>query len=214
MDWPADQVIRQKVADLVPYAKNARLHSPEQVQQLANSIRQWGWTKPILVDEQGGIIAGHGRVLAAQMLELSTVPAMVARGWSETQKRAYVVADNKLALNGSWDDFLLRTELEELKTEGFDLALAGFSDLELEGLQAPDTDPSAEWAGMPEFNQPGEASFRTIVMHFQDQEAVNTFAALIGQPLSDKAKYAWFPPKPVVVAKDKRYAEAAADDAA
>ena len=109
--WPADQVERWAVSRLVPYARNARTHSDAQVAQIAASIREWGWTTPVLVDEAGGLIAGHGRVLAARKLGIAEVPVMVARGWSEAQKRAYVLADNKLALNAGWDEELLRVEL-------------------------------------------------------------------------------------------------------
>src|SRR4051812_25183555 len=96
--WPADHVERRSVASLVPYARNARTHSDAQVAQLAASVREWGWTIPVLIDEDGGLIAGHGRVLAARMLGLTDVPVMIARGWSEAKRRAYVLADNRLAL--------------------------------------------------------------------------------------------------------------------
>jgi ParB-like chromosome segregation protein Spo0J len=105
--WPADKVERRALESLVPYARNARLHSPDQVRQIAASMAEWGWTNPILIDEDGQIIAGHGRVLAAKELGLGDVPVMTARGWTEAQKRAYVIADNKLALNATWDDELL-----------------------------------------------------------------------------------------------------------
>ena len=134
--WPADAVERRPVASLVPYARNARTHSPEQVAQVAASIREWGWTVPVLVDEASNIIAGHGRVLAAQQLGLESVPVMVARGWSEAQKQAYVIADNKLALNAGWDEDLLRIELGELRGLGADLGLTGFGELELDALFA------------------------------------------------------------------------------
>src|SRR3954466_4300566 len=98
-EWPADAVERRPVSSLTPYARNARTHSDAQVAQIAGSICEWGWTVPVLVDESGMLIAGHGRVLAARKLGLSEIPVMVARGWSEAQKRAYVIADNKLALN-------------------------------------------------------------------------------------------------------------------
>jgi DNA modification methylase len=111
----------------VPYARNARTHSPEQVDQIAASIREWGWTTPVLVDEAGGIIAGHGRVLAAKKLGIDEVPVMIAAGWSEAQKRAYVLADNKLALNAGWDNDLLKVEIGDLQALNFDLGLAGFS---------------------------------------------------------------------------------------
>ena len=105
--WPADAVERRSVTALLPYIRNARTHSDEQVAQIAASIREWGWTMPVLVDEAGTIIAGHGRVLAAQRLGLREVPVMVAAGWSEAKRRAYVIADNKLALNAGWDEELL-----------------------------------------------------------------------------------------------------------
>jgi len=149
-EWPADKVERRAVAALIPYARNARTHSPEQVDQIAASIREWGWTVPVLVDEQGGIIAGHGRVLAAHKLAIAEVPVMVAAGWSEAQKRAYVLADNKLALNAGWDDAMLRVEIDDLQC-GFDLGLIGFSADEIAaltfdknaGLTDPDEAPDA-----------------------------------------------------------------------
>ena len=124
---PADKVERWKIERLVPYARNARTHSDEQVAQIAASIREWGWTTPVLVDEDGGIIAGHGRTLAAQRLQMTEVPVMVARGWSDAKKRAYILADNKLALNAGWENELLHLELSELKELDFDLELIGFS---------------------------------------------------------------------------------------
>ena len=129
--WPADKVERRAVASLVPYARNARTHSEEQVAQIAASIREWGWTVPVLVDDQGSLIAGHGRVLAARKLGITDVPVMVARGWSAAQIASYRLTDNKLALNAGWDDEMLRLELGELGLEGFDLSLIGFSDFEL-----------------------------------------------------------------------------------
>jgi DNA modification methylase len=148
-DWPADKVERRNVASLVPYARNARTHSEAQISAIAASIREWGWTVPVLVDEADGIIAGHGRILAAQKLGISEVPVMVASGWTEAQKRAYVIADNKLALNAGWDDELLKLELGNLRSLDFDLSLTGFSTDELatltleenEGLTDPDAVP-------------------------------------------------------------------------
>jgi DNA modification methylase len=146
--WPADQVERRAVTELVPYARNARTHSDEQVEQIAASILEWGWTVPVLVDETGMIIAGHGRVRAAEKLNIVDVPVMVARGWSEEQKRAYTIADNKLTENGGWDDALLRVEVADLESLGFDLPLMGFSEAELArltnsnpGLTGPDEVP-------------------------------------------------------------------------
>jgi DNA modification methylase len=143
--WPADQVQRWPLDRLTPYARNARTHSAEQVAQIASSIQEWGWTVPVLVDEDGTIIAGHGRVLAAQRLGLAEVPVMIARGWSEAKRRAYVLADNKLTLNGGWDEAMLRAELADLAGMGADLSLTGFSAEEVAALTAEEgtglTDP-------------------------------------------------------------------------
>lgn len=133
-NWPADKVERRKVSDLTPYARNSRTHSDEQVAQIAASIKEWGWTVPVLIEPDGGIIAGHGRVMAAQRLGITEVPCMVADGWSEAQKRAYIIADNKLALNAGWDDEVLRVEFAELGDMGFDIGLTGFEPGELDGL--------------------------------------------------------------------------------
>ena len=147
-DWPAANVELRAVSSLVPYARNSRTHSAEQVDQIAASMREWGWTNPVLVDEAGMIIAGHGRILAAQKLGIVEAPVMTARGWSEEQKRAYVLADNKLALNAGWDMEKLALELGDLKGMGFDIGLTGFSGSELAsmtggtaGLTNPDDVP-------------------------------------------------------------------------
>jgi site-specific DNA-methyltransferase (adenine-specific) len=118
----------------VPYAKNSRTHSDAQVAQIAASIKEWGFTTAVLVDEDGGIIAGHGRLMAARKLGMTEVPVMVAAGWSDAQKRAYVIADNKLALNAGWDNELLALELADIQGLGFDVELTGFSDEEIKDL--------------------------------------------------------------------------------
>jgi hypothetical protein len=132
--WPADEVTRVPVADLIPYARNSRTHSESQVAQIAASIQEWGFTNPVIVDEDGVIIAGHGRVMAAQQLGLPEVPAMTARGWTDAQKRAYVIADNRLALNAGWDYEKLAAELDDLRDGEFDLNLLGFEQKELNEL--------------------------------------------------------------------------------
>jgi hypothetical protein len=120
---------------LIPYARNSRTHSPEQVAQIAASIREFGFTNPVLVDENGGIIAGHGRVLAAQKLSMKEVPCIELSHLNEVQKRAYVIADNKIALNAGWDVDMLKIEFMELEDAGFDLELTGFSEDELKALE-------------------------------------------------------------------------------
>ncbi|MCA3171335.1 MAG: ParB N-terminal domain-containing protein, partial [Burkholderiales bacterium] len=138
---PADKVEQWDIEKLIPYARNSRTHSSEQVDQIAASIKEWGWTVPILVDEAGGIIAGHGRTMAAKKLGMKTVPVMVASGWSDAKKRAYIIADNKLALNAGWDDEMLALELGELGDLGFDLDLTGFSADEIAALMPEQIEP-------------------------------------------------------------------------
>ena len=132
--WPASTLREAPLADLVPAAANARTHSAKQIDQIARSMKARGWTSRVLIDEQGMIIAGHGRVLAAQQLvgkghsEFSIVPTMIAAGWSDEEKRAYVIADNQLALASGWDTKLLVAELGELSGAGIDMGLLGFSE--------------------------------------------------------------------------------------
>tara|TARA_R100000655_G_scaffold53757_2_gene91731 strand:+ start:9196 stop:9708 length:513 start_codon:yes stop_codon:yes gene_type:complete len=133
-EWPADKVERRKISSITPYARNSRTHSDEQISQIAASIKEWGFTTPILIDIDGEIIAGHGRLLAAQRLGLEEVPTMTAVGWSEAQKRAYVIADNKLALNAGWDDELLAIEMQDLQSVNFDIEKLGFNIEELNSL--------------------------------------------------------------------------------
>ena len=139
--WPADKVERRDLGSLLPYAKNSRTHSDAQVAQIAASMKEWGWTTPILIDESGQIIAGHGRILAARKLGYDQAPVMVAEGWSDAKKRAYVIADNKLALNAGWDDELLALELSELGELGFDMELTGFTLEEIDALTPEEIAP-------------------------------------------------------------------------
>jgi ParB-like chromosome segregation protein Spo0J len=132
--WPADKIERWPVDDIVPYERNARVHSPEQIDQIARSIREFGFTMPILVAEGGTIIAGHGRFEAAKMLGLDEVPVIIARGWTDEQRRAYTIADNQIALNSTWDDDLLRIELGDLRGSDFDLGVLGMSGKEIEAV--------------------------------------------------------------------------------
>jgi DNA modification methylase len=136
--------------DLAPATRNARTHSSEQIAQLVASISAFGWTNPILIDEDRAIIAGHGRLEAAKAAGLSDVPTITLTGLSAAQKRALAIADNKLALNAGWDDELLRLELGELGLEGFDLSLIGFSDLELKDILADRTEGLTDPDDVPE----------------------------------------------------------------
>ncbi|MBS8225951.1 site-specific DNA-methyltransferase [Vannielia litorea] len=133
-NWPGASVALVAVGELVPYARNAKLHPEAQIGQIAASIEEWGFTIPVLIDESKMIIAGHGRVLAAQKLGLQDVPCIIAVGWSEAKKRAYVIADNKLTETGGWDSNMLALELSDLIAEDFDLDLTGFSKGEVDAL--------------------------------------------------------------------------------
>ena len=137
---------------LIPFARNPRTHSDAQVAQIAASIAEFGFNNPILIDSNAGIIAGHGRVLAARKLGLKEVPVIVLDHLSESQKRAYIIADNQLALNAGWDDDLLRAELAALQAEDFDLGVIGFNQHDLDSLLALDGEGNGDAApALPEF---------------------------------------------------------------
>jgi ParB-like chromosome segregation protein Spo0J len=140
--WPADRVVRLKVESLVAYAQNARTHAPEQIRQIADSIKRFGFTTPVIVDERGVLIAGHARVMASRLLGLDEIPGIVIKDgeWSEEEKRAYRIWDNQSALLSSWDREALRLELGELRDGGFDLAPLGF---DVAGLAAILTVPGS-----------------------------------------------------------------------
>src|SRR5467141_2528997 len=149
--WPADRLERWPIERLSLREDNAALHIEADLDKLAAAIRKWGWTNPVLVDEEGNLLAGHGRVAAAPRAGVtSSIPVIIARGWSEEEKRAYRLADNQLAARASWDPELLRVELRELEFGGFDLGLIGFDPDQLEtilaglgssGLTDPDSVP-------------------------------------------------------------------------
>jgi ParB-like chromosome segregation protein Spo0J len=129
------------IKDLPPFTRNSRTHSEAQVAQVAASIVEFGWTNPVLVGADGVIIAGHARVLAARKLGMAEVPVIVLGHLSETQRRALVIADNKLALNAGWDEEILREEMQAVEAAGFDLDLVGFSDEEIRALMADAVGP-------------------------------------------------------------------------
>jgi DNA modification methylase len=132
------QINQRKVEDLIPYVRNSRTHSDAQVAQIAASIKEFGWTNPILIDGDNGVIAGHGRLMAARKLGYKEVPTIELKGMTETQRKAYIIADNQLALNSGWDTSLLTLELQELQNMEFDLDLLGFDPKELDALLEPE----------------------------------------------------------------------------
>lgn len=124
----------RNIDDLIPYLNNSRTHSDEQVTQIASSIKEFGFTNPVLIDEQGGVIAGHGRIMAGKKLGLEKVPTITLAGLTDAQKKAYVIADNKLALNADWDFELLRVEYKALEELNFNLDVLGFDFREVQDL--------------------------------------------------------------------------------
>ena len=138
------QIIYKKTADLLPYARNARTHSDSQVAQLAASIKEFGFNNPVAIDADGVILCGHGRVMAAQRLGMDEVPTVCLAHLTDIQKKAYILADNKLALNAGWDNDMLKVELEDLKFSNFDLDLVGFSTEELDEIMNQNEEPEVE----------------------------------------------------------------------
>ena len=141
------QIQQIKVEDLIPYINNSRTHSDEQVAQIAASIKEFGWTNPILVDGNKGIIAGHGRLQAARKLKMAEVPVIELKDLTETQKKAYIIADNRLALNAGWDNEMLTIELNDLLADGFALELLGFDPNEIDSLLTPKKEEVKEVKG-------------------------------------------------------------------
>jgi ParB-like chromosome segregation protein Spo0J len=142
-DFP--QYKTMKVQDLIPYARNSRTHSEEQVSKIAASIKEFGFLNPVITDGENGIVAGHGRIMAAQKLGMDEVPTVEASHLTDAQKRAYIIADNRLALDANWDDEMLRVEFEELQEIGFDIELTGFTTDEISALNfEPDFEPATE----------------------------------------------------------------------
>jgi hypothetical protein len=141
--WPAAKLERRRVSQIRPNPRNPNKHSKAQVEQIRKLIERVGWTVPLLVDEADVLLAGHGRLDAAKQLRLAWVPVVVARGWSEDDKRAYLIADNELTRNSSWDVGLLAEELREFNAS-YDRTLTGFTELEIERFTNPQFDPVGE----------------------------------------------------------------------
>jgi ParB-like chromosome segregation protein Spo0J len=179
--WPVDR--------LIPYARNPRTHSEEQVAQIAASIAEFGFCNPILVDSRDGIIAGHGRLLAAKKLGLSEVPVIILDHLTEAQRRALVIADNKLAENAGWDEELLKQELVELKENGFGLDVIGFSDEQIADLLGASEQPEEQ----PEAADDEEGSQANIIVRLSIPASVwlGNRQAIIDKLEALGKKYLW-----------------------
>ena len=152
------EIVYKKINELKPYENNSRTHDESQIKQICESIKEYGWTNPVLIDEKGMIIAGHGRVEGGKKLDIKEVPCIVLSGLTEAQKKAYVIADNKMALNAGWNEELLKTELENLKELDFDLELTGFSKKELDKLfdKINENNPYTAKTEIPQYEIKGE----------------------------------------------------------
>ncbi len=189
----ADHIELRSVDELIPYNKNARMHSDAQVAQIAASITEFGFTNPVLVDGEKGIIAGHGRLMAAKRLNLKKVPVVILDHLTDTQKKAYIIADNKLAENASWNEELLASELADLKEDDFDLDLIGFEDQELErifsSLYDKEEDSESEKVPDVEENPISESGDIWILGNHKlicgDACEVATYQNLLGSELAD-----------------------------
>ena len=160
-----------EVSKLIPYARNSRTHSEEQVIQIAGSIQEFGFTNPVLIGTDNDIIAGHGRVMAAKKLGISKVPCIRLGHLSDAQKKAYIIADNKLALNAGWDEELLGIELSDLREMDFDLSLTGFNEEELGAFEI-------EEAAMPELSDEDKQPFQQMTFTVHDEQAEEVQAAI------------------------------------
>ncbi len=180
----AIEIVQKPVDKLIPYINNSRTHSDEQVAQIAASIKEFGWTNPILVDGENGIIAGHGRLMAARKLGYIEVPTIELKDLTETQRKAYIIADNKLALNAGWDNEMLRIQLGDLSNFDFNLELTGFSDEEIKALQFDD-DAATE---MPQLKDGDKEPFqqKTFTLHDEQADVVDNAITLARtNPLAD-----------------------------
>lgn len=153
------EIVYKDVSSLIPYARNSRTHSDDQITRLASSIKEFGFTNPILIDGENGIIAGHGRLQAAKKIGLAIVPTIELSGLTAAQKRAYILADNRLALDAGWDENMLSIELSELKEAGYNISLTGFQETEVDryisGLSEESENPYTDLTDIPQYQPKG-----------------------------------------------------------
>lgn len=190
-----------------PFKNNPRLHSDEQIEQIANSIAEFGFRIPIAIDENFTILAGHGRYRAAEIMNMSQVPVVQHNDLSDVQKKAFIIADNKITLNSVWQNDILWDQVKDLDKLGFNLDILGFNDAELMPMLDSNTvsDFSSEWEGMPEYNSEDLSAYRTIRVHFNTDEDVEAFAKKVGQDITEKTKFIYFPEETSFDAESKRY---------
>jgi len=191
-NFPAYKVVRTDA--LIPYARNSRTHSDSQVAKIAASIKEFGFLNPIIVDGENGIVAGHGRVMAAERLGLEELPCIEASHLTDAQRRAYVIADNRLALDAGWDDEMLRIELGDLQSQDFDLSLTGFELSEIGSLldlpepesKSDDDNPYTQKVDAPLYEPTGEKP--KIEDLYSDEKAMGLIEDIKNSSLPDDEK--------------------------
>jgi hypothetical protein len=162
-------IINKSVTELIPYARNSRTHSDEQVSQIMASIKEFGFTNPILTDGDNGIIAGHGRLMAAQRLGISEVPTIELSHLTDAQKKAYIIADNKLALNSGWDEDMLKIELSELDEIGYDYSALGFDfDIDIEEMNDEDFSDKNKEIDINSYEDTMELKFKLSFSQYEE----------------------------------------------
>lgn len=193
--------------EIKPFKDNPRLHSELQIKQIMNSIKEFGFVNPILIDEQNIILAGHGRYRASEMLNMDKIPTVQISNLTSKQKKALVIADNKITQNSEWSNDLLWQQVKELNNLGFNLDILGFDNSEMLPMLDDNavTDFASEWENMPEFVQEDAQAYRTIKVHFSADRDVEVFSKLIGQKLTDKTKSIWHPKQEKNDTETKRY---------
>lgn len=208
-DWPAENVELWPIEKIIPYEQNARIHPDKQIELLAKLMLRHGIDQPIVVDEKGIILKGHGRRLAAITAGFKQFPVVIHRGLNDIQKQDIRIGDNKITILAGWDDELLRMQINELRNAGFDLPMLGFDQGELNafGLEMLKGENNVldEWQGMPEFLQDDKTAFRSIVVHFVDEKALEKFQKLLRINIPEKQRYIWYPAIKIEKYVDKQY---------
>ena len=210
VDVRAHEVKLVPIELLKPHPKNPRTHSPAAVRHEVSLIRHYGWTVPILTDEKDTILAGHKRRLAAIEMGLKAVPVIRREGLSEADKLGYVIADNQATFNSPWDPQTLGMDLGELKGLGFEMSLVGFEESAMLAYLTTPTDgvpvsPDTEWVGMPEFAHEDKTAYRSLIVHFPDEQAVERFKEAVGRTFPDTARMIWYPNMQIERFADKAY---------
>jgi len=201
------EIIYKKPSELIPYIKNPKTHPESQLNKIANSINEYKFDQPIVIDSNNIIIKGHGRWKAALKLDLKLIPVIVRNDLTDKQVKASRIMDNKSA-ESEWDYPLLKDGLEELDTGDFDMELTGFDENEIEQMMTiygDEYDPEKEWRGMPEFNQEDLTSSKTIIVHFKTPKDYEDFGNLVKQKITEKTRYIWFPKARIDRYADKEY---------